>query len=62
MGKKSGSSVQKRRRELKRAEKAQIKRDRRLEPKEERDSQVATQDDLAGYGYVPDEETEDANH
>ncbi len=59
MGKKSGSSVQKRQRELKRAEKAQLKRDRReqqIAESETRDNvHIATEEDLAGYGF-PDED------
>ncbi len=56
-------SVLKRQRERKKAEKAALKREQRSrpeEPEEERDSPVATRDDLAGYGLVveEDEETE----
>lgn len=61
MGKKSGSSVQKRQRELKRSEKAALKKERRLESKENRveGERVATADDLAGYGYAEDDEEGD---
>ena len=61
MGKKSGSSVQKRQRELKRAEKAQLKRDRREQQQADLvgGTQVATNDDLAGYGFPTDDELED---
>jgi len=63
MARKSGSSVQKRQRELKRAEKAALKKERRLEEGDEGGngggSQVASQDDLAGYGFpVGDDEDE----
>jgi len=53
MGRKSGSSVLKRQRELKKAEKAAQKKERRLEEREESEggAQVASQDDLAAYGF-----------
>jgi hypothetical protein len=54
-------SVLKRQRERKKAEKAALKREQRgqpIEPVEERDSPVATRDDLAGYGLLVDEEEE----
>jgi hypothetical protein len=61
MGKKSGSSVQKRQRELKRAERAALKRERSLEEGEAEGSgsQVASDDDLAGYGFPVGETAED---
>jgi len=61
MARKSGSSVQKRQRELKRAEKAALKKERRLEEGEEgaAGSQVASQDDLAGYGFPVGDDAED---
>lgn len=54
MGKKSRMSVLKRQREARKAEKAALKRERRdqrtsADPAE--GSQVATKDDLAGYGF-----------
>ncbi len=57
MGKK-GTSVLKRQRELKKAEKAAQKRERRTdEPRAEGQGQrVASHDDLRGYGLVEDEE------
>jgi hypothetical protein len=64
MGRKSGSSVLKRQRELRKAEKAAQKKERRLEDSGESrdpDSQVASVDDLAGYGFpVGDDEDDDA--
>jgi hypothetical protein len=61
MGRKSGSSVLKRQRELKKAEKAALKKERRLEEGEGAGSgsQVASQDDLAGYGFPVGEDAED---
>mgnify|MGYP000461345023 CR=1 FL=1 len=60
MGRKSGSSVLKRQRELKKAEKAALKKERRLEEGEEGGgSQVASQDDLAGYGFPVGDDAED---
>ena len=60
MGRKSGSSVLKRQRELKKAEKAAQKKERRLEEREaEGGSQVASEDDLAGYGFPVGEESEE---
>ena len=57
MGKK-GTSVLKRQRELKKAEKAAEKRERRTEQGGERKSgpQVASVDDLRGYGMVDEDE------
>jgi len=60
MGRKSGSSVLKRQRELKKAEKAAQKKERRLEEREnEGGAQVASADDLAGYGFPVGEDSED---
>ena len=58
-------SVLKRQRERKKAEKAALKREQRGQPVEqveERDSPVATRDDLERYGLVvdSDEESEEA--
>ena len=60
MGRKSGSSVLKRQRELKKAEKAAQKKERRLEEREESEggAQVASQDDLAAYGFPVRDEDE----
>lgn len=61
MGRKSGSSVLKRQRELKKAEKAAQKRERRSEEREDdraEGSNVASADDLAGYGFPVDDEEE----
>ncbi len=57
MGKK-GTSVLKRQRELKKAEKAALKRERRTDEPVARSEgpQVASHDDLRGYGLVEDEE------
>jgi hypothetical protein len=63
MGKRSKTGVLKRLREIKKAEKAAMKRD---QVKERRESEttasedlVATEDDLAGYGFPVAEEEED---
>jgi hypothetical protein len=64
MGKRSKTGVLKRMREIKKAEKAALKREEMRERKEtpvepvEVGDQVATADDLAGYGF-PVEEEED---
>ena len=59
MAKKSRMSVLKRQRELRKAEKAALKRERR-EARQQREpeggDQVATQEDLEGYGIPQDEE------
>ena len=54
-------SVQKRLRERKKAEKAQIKREMRAmrEPAEESGDGSPTRDDLVGYGMVVEEEEEE---
>ncbi len=59
-------SVLKRQRERKKAEKAELKREMRLrkDPDEEETrggGEVATRDDLAGYGLVVEEEEEGAS-
>ena len=62
MGRKSGSSVLKRQRELKKAEKAAQKKERRLEEREPEGgagAQVASQDDLAAYGFPVRDEDDD---
>jgi len=60
MGRKSGSSVLKRQRELKKAEKAAQKKERgRGEEKSGEGPQVADAEDLAAYGFpVGDDEEE----
>jgi hypothetical protein len=61
MGRKSRTGVLKRQREAKKAEKAAHKREKR----EKRDGdeissdQVATAEDLAGYGFAPEEPEDD---
>jgi hypothetical protein len=63
MAKKSRMSVLKRQRELKKAEKAALKRERRDLRKEADpvvgEDQVATSDDLAGYGFPSDDDARD---
>ncbi len=61
MARKSRMGVLKRQRELKKAEKAAMKRERRKLRKEEAaaaESDTATSDDLAGYGLGADDEPE----
>ncbi|MGI9590802.1 MAG: hypothetical protein ACR2P8_05500 [Myxococcota bacterium] len=55
MARKSKTAVLKRQRELKKAEKAAAKREKRA-MRESTDQEVATRDDLAGYGLVEEEE------
>ena len=57
MARKSRTAVLKRQREAKKAEKAAMKREKReLRTEDETGGQVATADDLAGYGFDSDEE------
>ena len=59
MAKKSRMSVLKRQREARKAEKAALKRERRDQQREDTEAsgnQVATKDDLAGYGFVEEED------
>ena len=58
MARKSRTAVLKRQREAKKAEKAQHKRDKRAarEPDITGEGQVASRDDLAGYGFSEDED------
>ena len=57
MARKSRTAVLKRQREAKKAEKAAMKREKRIMREEdESGGQVATADDLAGYGFASDEE------
>ena len=59
MARKSKTAVLKRQRELKKAEKAAAKREKRATREGvPADQDVATNDDLAGYGLVEDEEPE----
>ena len=66
MARKSRTAVLKRQREAKKAEKAAMKREKRIERDAERSpdgTQVASADDLAGYGFdeaEADEESESA--
>lgn len=61
MAKKSRMGVLKRQREMRKAEKAAAKRERRTMNKEtDEGARVATQDDLAGYGFAEEEEEEEA--
>jgi hypothetical protein len=53
MAKKSKMSVLKRQRERKKAEKAAMKRETRAQ-KERSESDIATQEDLEGYGVAPE--------
>ena len=63
MGKRSKTGVLKRLREVKKAEKAALKREelrtRKSEPKEETGDMVATADDMAGYGFPVDSDDEE---
>ncbi len=64
MGKRSKTGVLKRLREVKKAEKAALKREElrtRKEdtPAKEPSDMVATADDMAGYGFPSDEEEEE---
>jgi hypothetical protein len=63
MGKRSKTGVLKRLREIKKAEKASMKRDQVKERRETETASsedlVATDDDLAGYGFPVEEEEED---
>ena len=66
MARKSRTAVLKRQREAKKAEKAAMKREKRIERDAGRSdgTQVASADDLAGYGFAEadeaDEESESA--
>lgn len=61
MAKSNRMSVQKRKREREKAEKAALKREKRFQkpPEEERDDPVATRDDMEGYGVLPAAEAEE---
>lgn len=58
MARKSRTAVLKRQREAKKAEKAQLKRERREMRKEAESREVATAEDLEGYGVGPTESQE----
>ncbi len=59
MARKSRTAVLKRQREAKKAEKAAMKREKReMRAEDESGGQVATVDDLAGYGFAGEEEEE----
>ena len=57
MGKKGRVGVLKRQRELKKVEKAALKRERRERRSSEERSEIPTQEDLAAYGIVDEEES-----
>ena len=61
MAKKGRTAVLKRQREVKKAERAALKREKRESRKESETSSdsVATAEDLAGYGFGPDEDEAD---
>ena len=56
MARKSKMSILKRQREVKKAEKAALKREKRAERVSDIGAGVATKEDLAGYGFEEDEE------
>jgi hypothetical protein len=61
MARKSRTAVLKRQREAKKAEKAAMKREKRvMREDDESGGQVATVDDLAGYGFDSDEDEAEA--
>lgn len=64
MARRNRMSVQKRLRERQKAEKAAQKREQRSQRDGSRDmeSLVATQDDLEGYGVIPEEGEETDRH
>jgi hypothetical protein len=60
MARKSRTAVLKRQREAKKAEKASMKREKReLRAEDETGGQVATVDDLAGYGFAGEDDEVD---
>lgn len=61
MGKK-GTSVLKRQRELKKAERAALKQERRREETSSEGPRVASRDDLRGYGLVDETEPARGEH
>ena len=62
MAKKGRTAVLKRQREVKKAERAALKREKRESRKDAESSSddIATAEDLADYGFGPDEEDDDA--
>jgi len=54
-------SVLKRQRELRKQEKAALKRERKTERKERSTSEIPTKEDLAGYGVGPTDADDDAD-
>ena len=59
MATKGRTAILKRQREVKKAERAALKREKREIRKEDspaESSEIATAEDLAGYGFGPDEE------
>lgn len=62
MARKSKTGVLKRLREVKKAEKAALKRDQKEERRQNvgEAERVATKDDLEGYGFTPDGDEEEA--
>ena len=66
MGRRSRMSVQKRKRERDKAERAAMKREERTtkEPRVEDGGEpaVATDEDLEGYGLAPEPEEDEAEH
>jgi hypothetical protein len=63
MARKSRTGVLKRQREMKKAEKAALKREKRDSRTEQESdgAQVATAEDLAGYGFGADDDDEHAS-
>lgn len=63
MARKSKQSILKRQRELRKAEKAALKRERREQRVAESENgsgdQIATKEDLEGYGFEPEEADSD---
>ena len=61
MARKSRTAVLKRQREAKKAEKAQFKRDKRAARESDTggEPKIATRDELAGYGFIEEEEVEE---
>jgi hypothetical protein len=59
MAKKTRMSVLKRQRELRKQEKAALKRERKSERKEQSHSEIPTKEDLAGYGLGPQQDEDD---
>ncbi len=60
MGRRRGTAILKRQREVKKAEKQALKREKREQRKDEDDPtpDTATAEDMAAYGFVPPEDEE----